>query len=279
MRHYLFRLLNGSASNFAILCKRRLHDPLVTPSLQSAKSAASPDLRRRGHAPREPPPPLAMQDLSGAAVAGAHLLSLVLMGASRKVFGPEVVAQRLVRHRHRHPRHHPLHKPPSLSFATASLTASLTATLAATLATTLVTLATLTATLATTLAATLATLAAETGEHGEESMARRSRAKQCGQPAWPGCGTAREYGAARVLPVADVRSARSPLGLSGLSWLTSPQAARTRSSCLGRAGPRSAACSSCASRLVQPSSGRRPGLARVSTLSSARVPQGRKESL
>ena len=104
--------------------------------------------------------------------------------------------------------------PPSLSFATASLTASLTATRAATLATTLVTLATLTATLATTLAATLATLAAETGEQCEESMARRSRAKQCGQPAWPGCGTAREYGAARVLPVADVRSARSPLRLA-----------------------------------------------------------------
>ena len=34
--------------------------------------------------------------MSGAAVAGAHLLSLVLMGASRKVFGPEVVAERLV---------------------------------------------------------------------------------------------------------------------------------------------------------------------------------------
>ena len=40
-----------------------------------------------------------MQDMSGAAVAGAHLLSLVLMGASRKVFGPEVVAERLVPHR------------------------------------------------------------------------------------------------------------------------------------------------------------------------------------
>jgi len=40
-----------------------------------------------------------MQGMSGAAVAGAHLLSLVLMGASRKVFGPEVVAERLVPHR------------------------------------------------------------------------------------------------------------------------------------------------------------------------------------
>ena len=39
-----------------------------------------------------------MQGMSGAAVAGAHLLSLVLMGASRKVFGPEVVAERLVPH-------------------------------------------------------------------------------------------------------------------------------------------------------------------------------------
>ena len=37
-----------------------------------------------------------MQGMSGGAVAGAHLLSLVLMGASRKVFGPEVVAERLV---------------------------------------------------------------------------------------------------------------------------------------------------------------------------------------
>ena len=37
--------------------------------------------------------------MSGAALAGAHLISLVLMGASRKVFGPEVVAQRLVPHR------------------------------------------------------------------------------------------------------------------------------------------------------------------------------------
>ena len=40
-----------------------------------------------------------MPDLSGAALAGAHLISLILMGASRKVFGPEVVAQRLVPHR------------------------------------------------------------------------------------------------------------------------------------------------------------------------------------
>ena len=38
-------------------------------------------------------------DFSGAALAGAHLLSLTLMGASRKVFGPDVVAQRLVPHR------------------------------------------------------------------------------------------------------------------------------------------------------------------------------------
>ena len=40
-----------------------------------------------------------MSDFAGAALAGAHLLSLTLMGASRKVFGPEVVAQRLVPHR------------------------------------------------------------------------------------------------------------------------------------------------------------------------------------
>ena len=44
-----------------------------------------------------------MQGMSGAAVAGAHLLSLVLMGASRKVFGPEVVAERLVPHTMRVP--------------------------------------------------------------------------------------------------------------------------------------------------------------------------------
>ena len=40
-----------------------------------------------------------MSEYCGGALAGAHLLSLTLMGASRKVFGPEVVAQRLVPHR------------------------------------------------------------------------------------------------------------------------------------------------------------------------------------
>ena len=145
-----------------------------------------------------------MQDLSGAAVAGAHLLSLVLMGASRKVFGPEVVAQRLVRHRHRHPRHHPLHKPPSLSFATASLTATLTASLTATLATTLAaTLATLNATLAatiaTTLAAALSTAAspASTGaspwrHRGRRHLQHRRRRPRATRPARHQVGTGRQ---------------------------------------------------------------------------------------